>query len=194
MLRICCRWSWVTSTVFIAALFAAGCDSGGGGGGGDVDGDADADADVDTDTDSDSDTVTDTGIHCDAETCFDGSTGLRWQRSPEGQTVTWTEATSGCEQLQLGGSSSWRLPTVTELGGLIKGCDKQSCDERKGPGEDGCYWKRNTWEGPCAGYWSSSEMGPSYPDEIWYVNFLFGGKFHDTGDRVGMYARCVSGG
>lgn len=179
--------------VMAALLVAAGCD-GSGGNGGAADGDADADTDVDTDTDSDSDSTTSTDIVCDDETCRDGSTGLTWEVSPLGQTLTWGEAAAHCAGLELAGSADWRLPTISELGSIIKGCDQQSCDETRGPGENGCYWKRNTWQGSCGGYWSASEMGASYPGEVWYVNFLFGGKFHDGKDRSGVFARCVRGG
>lgn len=48
------------------------------------------------------------------DVAHDTLTGLTWQRATN-PAATWLEALSACEALALGGTSSWRLPTVKEL-------------------------------------------------------------------------------
>jgi len=100
-----------------------------------------------------------------------------------------------CEAYDLSGFGDWRLPEVDELLTLVDGCDdpgQMSCPEHLGPGEDGCYWIRHRWTGPCAGYWSNTRLSGGSEHEAWYVNFLFGGAFHaDTEGDTRYHARCV---
>ena len=95
--------------------------------------DADADADVDTDADADTDTETETaseGEWCDEET------ELCWQNPPENVLMSWYHAAGEphitlnpngaidyCGDLVWAGHSSWRLPEIDELIGLLRGCD-----------------------------------------------------------------------
>jgi hypothetical protein len=55
------------------------------------------------------------------EAVLDRETGLVWERSPTVRTftVSWSEALSVCFQLNAGGRTGWRLPTVPELMSLI---------------------------------------------------------------------------
>ncbi len=57
-----------------------------------------------------------------AEGWVDYTTGLIWQVSPSGGKMTWKAAKSHCASLNLGGSSGWRLPTISEHRSLIRGC------------------------------------------------------------------------
>jgi len=113
---------------------------------------------------------------------IDSVSGLTWQVSPTGGTMNWRAAKSHCENLGLGG---WRLPTISELRSLIRGClatqkggacgvtdsclsrkNCQSsvcdgCSSKGGPGPGGAYWPPN-WppeiSGDVSWYWSSSEI------------------------------------
>ena len=51
-------------------------------------------------------------------TITDLNTGLMWQQTP-GNKVTYDEAVSGAENLNLAGYDDWRLPTIKELYSLI---------------------------------------------------------------------------
>lgn len=48
-------------------------------------------------------------------TVTDLNTGLIWEQTPSAGPVTWGEAGEYCENLELGGYSDWRLPTLKEL-------------------------------------------------------------------------------
>jgi len=48
-------------------------------------------------------------------TITDNVTGLIWAQRVSTYAMSWTEASSYCESLELGGYDDWRLPTVKEL-------------------------------------------------------------------------------
>ncbi|MFI3322703.1 MAG: DUF1566 domain-containing protein [Rikenellaceae bacterium] len=48
-------------------------------------------------------------------TVVDQNTALMWQQTPPMEGMTWAEAKEYCENLELGGYSDWRLPTLKEL-------------------------------------------------------------------------------
>jgi hypothetical protein len=148
---------------------------------------------------------------------FDPSSGLCWQNPPEDAWRDWHEAVAYCDGLDLGGYSlgSWRLPTISELRSLIRGCPKTETGGECGVTDsclgDGC-WNYNCWEcafegGPGAGgaywptevggsgrwYWSSSSSYAGDSSAAWYVNFYVGYVYYD-GKSSTDYVRCVRGG
>ncbi|MFI3317401.1 MAG: DUF1566 domain-containing protein [Rikenellaceae bacterium] len=48
-------------------------------------------------------------------TVTDLNTGLMWQQNPPAEGTTWPQAKEYCENLELGGYSDWRMPTLKEL-------------------------------------------------------------------------------
>ncbi|MCK9463347.1 MAG: DUF1566 domain-containing protein [Proteobacteria bacterium] len=195
----------------------------------DIDTDTDSDTDVDIDTDTDSDTESDTGTDTDTypalEECdgvgsvdgvYDPSTNLCWQKEADyflGEF--WTDAINTCDSY----SGGWRLPTISELRTLIRGCDATAtdgdcnvtddclqaaccgdacagCEGMDGPGPGGCFWDPAIGGG-CQMYWSSSGIYSSgiydYTDG-WAVDFAYGSVVYRDPDLNLMLVRCVRDG
>jgi len=99
----------------------------------------------------------------------DSSSGLMWQIEDD-QWYTWLEAKALCENLDLGGYSDWRLPSISELRTLIRGCSDTETGGECGVTDEcldsgcwnvpceGCLWD----EGPARGCYWPSELNPYY--------------------------------
>lgn len=111
-----------------------------------------------------------------------------WQGTIPQKALLWQEAIDYCNNLEYGGYSDWRLPTLKELKSLIVGCSAiencgfdESCKDDKcftkdcngcernmceGPGENGNYWQKGIWGESFCGekateyncYWSSFSL------------------------------------
>jgi len=111
-------------------------------------------------------------------TATDPSSGLTWQITPSGIRFAQGEAIAYCDNLSFAGYDDWRLPSISELRSLIRGCHDTSpagscgvtddcldlvcwtdpckgCEYNKGPGSGGAYWP-DGMEGEIYAYWSSS--------------------------------------
>ena len=141
------------------------------------------------------------------------ATGLMWQEQGEsnnGHGFSWQQAKDYCTNLNLGGYSDWRLPTISELRSLIRGCSDTvtggacgvtddclngdkcwnnscvTCDEGKGP-SNGCYWPNNL-QGECGGYWSAST-----PEDVSACLVVFSNGAISSAVKANTfnYVRCV---
>ncbi|HPM77271.1 MAG TPA: DUF1566 domain-containing protein [bacterium] len=144
----------------------------------------------------------------------DAQSGLTWQVEPTGYRLTQEKAKAHCEALILSGNDDWRLPSLSELRSLVRGCPdaetggscaatdqclqihcwKQSCGgcpRFKGPGADGRYWPAEL-TGETGIYWSSSTIVENRLYAV-YVDFYSGltGYSLNVSERA---ARCVRGG
>jgi len=147
--------------------------------------------------------------YCVSGQCF------TWQ-NPPADLMTWQDAMNYCNGLTQDGHSDWRLPTISELRSLIRGCpatetggscgvtdgclsysgcrnsDCDGCSSGGGPA-GGCYWP-DGMEGSCSLYWSSywsSSEREDYYDYAWDVNFVSGNV--SSSDKVAGddFVRCV---
>lgn len=112
---------------------------------------------------------------------YDSNYGLDWQDGGTGSTLTWADAISYCEELDLGGKA-WRLPNWGEAVTLVDFAG----------GSDGNYLPSAFSEVNNYYYWTSTEV-PSYSDDAYGVDLRSG--YIDTGDKTDdytYYARCVS--
>ena len=82
-----------------------------------------------------------------AERVFDGLTGLTWSRRADlaGRWTTWEEALQLVSELnrsELGGRSSWRVPTINELESLVDASEHTPALPRDHPFHDvqEAYW------------------------------------------------------
>lgn len=141
-----------------------------------------------------------------AGTWRDTTTGLTWQVTPTGVTMDPRAAQRHCRSLSLAGGG-WRLPTISELRSLIRGCpvtelggscsvtdDCVDWERCRGDSCDGC----SGGDGPANGsywpvemlgsndfHWSSSQFHGYY----WAVRFSYGILYSNiTSDAV---VRCV---
>jgi uncharacterized protein (TIGR02145 family) len=142
----------------------------------------------------------------------DSASGLTWEQPGERDGMTYSEAESYCESLVIRELADWRLPTVTELRSLIKGCastqSEGSCNVREdclaesckgetcnycingeGPA-DGCYWPTEL-TGTCGNYWSSSQI-EGYDEYRWHVAFVTAGISYTSANESALnLVRCV---
>jgi Protein of unknown function (DUF1566)/PEGA domain len=66
--------------------------------------------------------VASTGLKADGEIWIDPTTNLSWKVRIPFIGKDWEGAKKYCERLKLGGHHDWRLPTISELRSLIRGC------------------------------------------------------------------------
>jgi len=203
----------------LGLLLSCSSSSGGASRGGDDAFGDDDDIPIDDDaTDDDSasdDDATDDDVSDDdagGDMWTDPSSGLTWQVTPTAGYRQWDNAKAYCDNLSFGGYSDWRLPTITELRSLIRGCDDtmtdgscgvtddclassclndscKGCTQWNGPGRGGAYWPPELWGEVLDCYWSSSAVsGGGY---VWIVSFDFGSvRTFPLGNYVHS-ARCV---
>ena len=97
----------------------------------------------------------------------DLTSGLMWQVRSTSQRLDWYSAIDHCDSLVYAGYDDWKLPSISELRSLIRGCPAteiggecgvidscvilsicwdlyacSGCDWFEGPSEDGCYWPK----------------------------------------------------
>lgn len=129
-------------------------------------------------------------------TWYDSTRGLTWQLSPFGsELLSWEAAINHCSTLVLCGQSGWRLPTISELRSLIRGCSaneiggscgvtdsctKMSCDNSTCPPcilgagpAGGSYWVLPVEPSNHAWFWSSSPVEDD-PNQAWLARFNYG--------------------
>jgi hypothetical protein len=152
-------------------------------------------------------------IPCDGG-WYDPTSGLCWQDPPSGTLMTWYDAVSYCENLVLGGHPvrTWRLPTISELRSLIRGCPTTetggtcgvtdsclgygcwsdacgACGHLGGPGAGGRYWPPELAASGGWWFWSSSSYSGS-SSSAWVVNFN-GGNVGYGAKAGSSYVRCI---
>lgn len=168
----------------------------------------DSDDDDDNDDNDDNDDLFE-------ETWVDPESGLMWQVDPGEDEFEWEMIFDHCESLALGGYDDWRVPTISELRSLIRGCpdsqpdgacgvtdyctnvscwnwDCSTCYWFEGPGANGCYWPIQI-KGSCQFYWSSTEAVKNKTEDQTYSWMV---AFHAAGiDYMETYirnsVRCV---
>ncbi len=114
-------------------------------------------------------------------TITDQKTRLIWQKQDDGSKRSTHDALSYCENLTLGGSSSWRLPNITELESIVD-------DNKSSPSIDTSYFTSTKSEHYIS---SSVHIKSGSTHNSYFINFSSGG-FSIT-DSSG-YVRCVRGG
>ena len=73
--------------------------------------------------------------HSSSNTVIDPSTGLMWQKKPDGNERNWKNAKRYCDSLDLKGFKNWELPSQPVLNMMLS--KKDIFDDYK---KDGWYW------------------------------------------------------
>ena len=144
----------------------------------------------------------------------DDTSGLMWENCPKLFQGNWSDSIKYCENLVHGGFDDWRLPTLSELRSLVRGCldavtggtcnatdeclneencmnhpcSVPNCDYQGGPA-NGCY-RDSSVVGECDYHWSSKESA-TYNDSAWYVDFMNGVINPTEKSWKELYGRCV---
>ena len=115
-------------------------------------------------------------------TITDQKTRLIWQKQDDGSQRLRENALNYCENLTLGGSSSWRLPNIKELESIVD-------DNNVSPSINTSYFP-NTKSSSTSKYMSSS-VALYNINYSWTVTFNTG---EASSTASSSYVRCVRGG
>jgi len=179
----------------------------------DDDNDNDSSDDDDDDDDNDDDNDDNDNDTSGQEVWNDSTSGLMWQVVPPDDVDFWDSSITYCQGLSYGGYSDWRLPTISELRSVIRGCDAtetggscgvtddcldsscenspcMGCESYGGPASGGAYWPDEI-SGEIAWYWSSLPVA-DLAERAWAVSFETGRVYgYYAGPTSGNYMRCV---
>ena len=123
---------------------------------------------------------------------YDPNFDLCWEDPYSAEWYSWDDAVAYCANLVVGESDDWRMPTITELRSLVRGCpvtevggsclayndsplsdeisECDGCEEHMGPGSGGCYWDEALFGDCDVLFWSSSEIS-DVSEGIWAFGF-----------------------
>lgn len=149
-------------------------------------------------------------------TWYDEMSDLTWEMIPGSDSITYEPAKDRCDALTFCGRSDWRLPTISELRSLIRGCPATqpkgqcgitdsclaaSCKTGEcgictgtGPGPAGQFWSAELLGR--GGYTYSSSLRSDDMQYAWFVNFTTGRvedllKGPNGSQGMTAAARCV---
>lgn len=111
-------------------------------------------------------------------TVTDIVTQFMWQQLDDGIERNWAEATSYCENLNLGGHGGWRLPTTEEFKTIIDGA-------RQNPSIDTTYFPNTK----SAYYWTCATNG-KVRSNAWVIGFQNGRMTSDFKTNK-YFVRCM---
>jgi hypothetical protein len=153
-------------------------------------------------------------IPCDGG-WYDPTSALCWQDPPAADRMIWDAAVTYCASLSLAGCGpgSWRLPTVSGLRSLIRGCPAtetggacgvtdeclgegcgswgpcNGCSDEGGPGVGRLYWPPEPAAPLRLGFWSSSSFSGS-SSYGWGVPFSTG-YVYNAAKAYRFLVRCI---
>lgn len=135
----------------------------------------------------------------DPATCPVPAGVLQWEDPPGSAPVSYADAVTYCEALVHAAAEDWRLPSMTELQQIERGCPINDCSAvdscagcalYSGPAESGCYWDPRL-SGACTGYWTSSPF--VYQAGMHWIEMFFSGGAAIGHDEQAAAVRCVRG-
>jgi hypothetical protein len=112
----------------------------------------------------------------------DDETGLVWEKTPETNELSWTDARTACADKDVGGRKGWRLPSISELASLL------DPSVRTGPTLPMDHPFTNVYDV----YWSVSTVTDNQKS-AWLV-FFDTGKVLYAFKTITFHTWCVRGG
>jgi hypothetical protein len=109
----------------------------------------------------------------------DNVTGLTWQQSLDSGAFTWQGAYAYCDDLVLGGTDDWRLPTLIELVSIVDFTQLH-------PAIDALAFP----DAVQGNFWTATPVAGS-PGEAWYVAFSTGFSYQGHQEFLTIGVRCV---
>lgn len=119
---------------------------------------------------------------------LDRETGLVWEKSPTAPPSTWVVAQYYCINLNVGGRTGWRLPTIHELLSLV---DRSVSPP--GPALPTGHPFTNVKSAAQDDYWSATTLADA-SGAVWGVRFSNGLVPYGDKARGGLFVWCVRGG
>jgi hypothetical protein len=97
--------------------------------------------------------MTGEGVRESESSWVDSKTGLEWQRESPGE-MTWDQAKSYAQSLQLAGKGGWRLPSLAELESLLDRSRYRPVVREEVPFRDTrSYWSSTTFQEETGAAW-----------------------------------------
>ncbi len=112
----------------------------------------------------------------DGQAITDNCTGLMWQKTPPGNTMSWIDSLVFARDLTLAGFSDWRLPNVNELLSIVDYGRYSGMainpvfDQVPSVNDDDVY----TDEDSPLSFWSSTSYVTTPQSKAWRVGFASG--------------------
>ncbi len=119
---------------------------------------------------------------------LDRETGVVWEKSPSTHLDPWFNASLHCLNLNSGGRTGWRLPTVQELMSLV---------DQSVPFPGPTLPSGHPFTVQSSNYWSATAdaaTAGSNDPFAWFVTFTFGNAQHSSKFNQTFLAWCVRGG
>lgn len=117
------------------------------------------------------------------EAVLDKETGLVWERSPAGTTLSWGAAWTHCYNRTVGDRKGWRIPTMEELASLVDPTQSSPALPSGHPFSN----VQSTF------YWTVTTVAGD-PNGAWLVSFINGGVVGQNKLTPNSRVWCVRGG
>jgi hypothetical protein len=143
--------------------------------------------------------VTLVGLGCERndgrDVWCDDASGLCWRDRPAADPMVTDDAEVYCSEL----GDGWRMPSLSELRTLIRGCSSGDCGDGsacssclylEGPGPGGCYWDRALGSN-CEGYYWSTTASSVNTVYVYSVYFARAEIADDHKFNTEQLVRCV---
>ncbi|WP_207682346.1 Lcl domain-containing protein [Desulfonema magnum] len=125
------------------------------------------------------------------ETVKDNETKLIWQKQGPESPMTWKDALAYCENLSLGGSEEWRLPTIKELASLAdlsKSDPAVNAEYFPDITKNAVYWSATTYlNKPDSAWGMACDLGNDntyIKSDAFRVRAVRGGWVSETGNLI----------